>query len=102
VDKEHSKKICIALAVKALGWAAFGTSLTGGMVGSDIVYFESSASTNSGSNSTSGSGSGSGSNNLFMEESMSSAVPSHDESTTIFFLSFGGNIHDDHALDYNG
>ena len=35
-------KIRIAVAVQAKGWAGFGFSETGGMKGSDIVYFSTS------------------------------------------------------------
>jgi len=73
VDKAHSK-IHIAVAVRALGWAAFGISLTGGMVGSDIVYVEESPSPSSGR----------------------STIARNDDGGT-----GAARIYDAHVLDYN-
>lgn len=38
--KIQGQDLLLALAVRATGWAAFGLSQAGGMLGADIVYFE--------------------------------------------------------------
>ena len=40
--KIEGEEILLALAVRATGWAAFGISQAGGMLGADIVYWEAS------------------------------------------------------------